>query len=563
MRKYHSDKRNNNHAPDEVGDAQQQVATTDRPSALPLRNPPRTETTPQQPQTGPSTSPERPYTQNPSYDSASVSYIVNRWCDGCYGRYKSRSPNHSSLGPEPSHVKQCTCMKLPIPFNLDPPFHNPFQVDSKQVLLLHFAINGVARTTVPLGLKSETEWFAQAMTDQAFFHGTILVGVTFNALLKRDTTFPPECFYHYSEAIKYTSASLENAESQLHEGTVAAVACLAAFETAVNFNTTSESVHIDGLEKVMSIRKARHQLVLSEYLQKLISWVDTCHAAANITRPRFLSVQSHKTMPANPTFEQEKAIHDCLDAEWDPEFPLTAIMFYEGMDVSTAKLFHRVRQLSALATRLDAMKLDPVFQRQFTEGMLLLERQVIASIWSMASNNRRQRTDTKAVRACARTWHSTILTYIHMFLRRTHRNSWRVVVDKVAARLRYSLKILTPTELWVDFPPKFLLWVLVIAGAATDGHPDRKWLAGLLSRLKGRQKLESWEEALPILKEYAWVDNLCSEPCRKFFEESIVGIIPEEDGRANTLFTTVVPPAALDMCMKDAAIPTTKATEAE
>lgn len=43
-------------------------------------------------------------------------------------------------------------------------------------------------------------------------------------------------------------------------------------QTAVNFNITSESVHIDGLEKVMSMRKARHQRGLSEYLQRLISW---------------------------------------------------------------------------------------------------------------------------------------------------------------------------------------------------------------------------------------------------------------------------------------------------
>lgn len=90
-----------------------------------------------------------------------------------------------------------------------------------------------------MGLKSETDWFAQAMTDQAFFHGTILVGVTFNALLKKANTFPQECFYHYSEAMKYTRASLENADTEIREGTVAAVACLAAFE--VSFNSLSKS----------------------------------------------------------------------------------------------------------------------------------------------------------------------------------------------------------------------------------------------------------------------------------------------------------------------------------
>lgn len=82
---------------------------------------------------------------------------------------------------------------------------------------------------VPMGLQAETAWFTQALTDRAFFHGTLLLGVAFNALVRK-TAMPPECFYHYNEAIKYTSANLENAQDQVQEGTVAAVACLAAFE---------------------------------------------------------------------------------------------------------------------------------------------------------------------------------------------------------------------------------------------------------------------------------------------------------------------------------------------
>ena len=81
-----------------------------------------------------------------------------------------------------------------------------------------------------MGLQSETAWFAQVMTDQAFFHGTLLIGLTFVALVRRPFSVPPECFYHYNEAIKYTSANLEDEESQMREGTIAAVTCLAAFE---------------------------------------------------------------------------------------------------------------------------------------------------------------------------------------------------------------------------------------------------------------------------------------------------------------------------------------------
>lgn len=272
-----------------------------------------------------------------------------------------------------------------------------------------------------------------------------------------------------------------------------------------------------------------------------LSRVDTSHSVANITRPRFLAIRVHKTMPPNPTLEQEIVVKKSLDEEWGPEFPLTDVKTYDGMDTITAKLFHRIRQLSTLATQYCAQKLNPIHQRQYTEGLLLIERQVIASVWSMSTNNLRQRNETKAVKACTRTWHSTVLTYIHVFLRHTPRNSWKVVVDKVAARGRYSLKILNPTELWDDFPRKLLLWVLLISGVAADEHPDRRWLLVLLSQLRGKLELRSWDDALVILKEYAWVDDFCTEPGKKIFEESTVGIDQTSSRAEGVAFLTVVP----------------------
>lgn len=135
MRKYHSDKRNHSDVPDETGDAQQQV--TGRPSALPVRNPHHAATTPQQPRIGSDISPERHYgTKDLSQRGTSVPYDVNGWCHGCH---KSRLPNHGSLGPGPSYSGQCTCMNPFISLNLDVPFRSSFQVDSKQVHLLHLS----------------------------------------------------------------------------------------------------------------------------------------------------------------------------------------------------------------------------------------------------------------------------------------------------------------------------------------------------------------------------------------------------------------------------------------
>ncbi len=33
-------------------------------------------------------------------------------------------------------------------------------------------------------------------------------------------------------------------------------------------------------------------------------------------------------------------------------------------------------------------------------------------------------------------------------------------------------------------------------------------------------RLETWEEAKVILREYAWIEHLCTVPCRAFWEDS-------------------------------------------
>lgn len=140
--------------------------------------------------------------------------------------------------------------------------------------------------------------------------------------------------------------------------------------------------------------------------------------------------------------------------------------------------------------------------------MLLLEGQVNTSIWSLARNNIRQHGSTlqprahDSVRACTRTWHATCRLYIHLFLRRAHPGPRSIILSKVATRVKYSLKILSETELWVSFPKPFLLWVLCIVGAAESGlgqipmyggytPEDRIWLLQILGKLRGIMGLET------------------------------------------------------------------------
>jgi len=234
--------------------------------------------------------------------------------------------------------------------------------------------------------------------------------------------------------------------------------------------------------------------------------VDVSHASANLAPPRFLSLQARTPTPPSPTLDDELLLFSDLNSQWPHTLPSPPITVYEGMDDITAHIFHRVRQLSSLASRIHACspssESEEELRRQYTQGMLLLEGQVNTSIWSLARNNVRQhgsafqpRADD-SVRACTRTWHATCLLYIHLFLRRAQPGPKSIIISKVATRVKYSLKILSETELWVSFPKPFLLWVLCIVGAAESGlgqipmysgdtPGDTIWLLQILGKLRG------------------------------------------------------------------------------
>jgi hypothetical protein len=175
-------------------------------------------------------------------------------------------------------------------------------------------------------------------------------------------------------------------------------------------------------------------------------------------RSRRCHVQSHQTTlfatsTANDTFNiaDEEEFKARLDAQWDLDFPPDPEIILDGMDNTTAKLFHRVRQLPALVARITESKVDRDVQIRYTQAIQLLKRQVNASIWSLNLNNNRQHgsaTQPKqpiTVRTCTRTWHCTALIFIYMVLWKTPPSSQ--TVEKLVRRAKFSLHILTPDEL--------------------------------------------------------------------------------------------------------------------
>jgi Fungal specific transcription factor domain len=263
-----------------------------------------------------------------------------------------------------------------------------------------------------------------------------------------------------------------------------------------------------------------HQCVSMLNLLTFLCRVDLVDASSNLTKPR---LSPHQPRTQNLNIADEEEFHARLDAQWGPEFPADPVMMLDGMDNTTAKLFHRVRQLSALANSMAESKVHPEVQIRYNQAIQLLERQVVASIWSLNLNNIRQHGSATrpkqpiTVRTCTRTWHCTTLIFIHMVLRKTPPSSQ--IVEKLVRRAKFSMQILTPEELWIYFPHRFLLWVLIIVGIASAGHGDRLWLLQTLKQLQQRLSLESWEAAKTIVVQFAWVDRLCARPASLIWKE--------------------------------------------
>jgi hypothetical protein len=77
---------------------------------------------------------------------------------------------------------------------------------------------------------AEYEFFKDVTTGSpAFRHGALLIASIYHALW-RGVPVPAVCHSHSALTIGYVNSSLETVEGQTADGTLAAIACLAAFE---------------------------------------------------------------------------------------------------------------------------------------------------------------------------------------------------------------------------------------------------------------------------------------------------------------------------------------------
>lgn len=80
----------------------------------------------------------------------------------------------------------------------------------------------------------ESQWFNKALNDEACYHGTLFVSAAHRALLSGTAdNLPQDCYRYKGEAIRIINLRLNDRYQRIEDGTIAAIACLAAYEVSL------------------------------------------------------------------------------------------------------------------------------------------------------------------------------------------------------------------------------------------------------------------------------------------------------------------------------------------
>jgi hypothetical protein len=70
------------------------------------------------------------------------------------------------------------------------------------------------------------------------------------------------------------------------------------------------------------------------------------------------------------------------------------------------------------------------------------------------------------------------------------------------------------------YPPRFLLWLLFIGGAAAEDRARRAWFIEQIPAVQAQLRLETWDEVIAVLSKFPFV-SACYQSFQKLWEESV------------------------------------------
>jgi hypothetical protein len=260
----------------------------------------------------------------------------------------------------------------------------------------------------------------------------------------------------------------------------------------------------------------------------LASRVDLSNASAVKKKSRFVP----QDLLSRETYEITSAASDAFTTSWNQQWsalfpkPVT-FQIYNGMTLTEATIFHRLRQLSFIRSQVPSIQdLDANALRCFTRNVLLIERHINVIV------NWRNPQDSSLPLRCMPFYTST-LAFIYVVFREIPNTS--SILGNFLIRLRISLGAIGLENFCEQFSPEFLLWLLFIGSWVAEGRSDRPWYLRALAWLTRRSGFCNWEQAKVALSGYCLVESVCEQPYRKLLEESRYGDM-EPNGYTVSMF---------------------------
>jgi hypothetical protein len=95
-------------------------------------------------------------------------------------------------------------------------------------------IQVLIKSSLPISSLDESRWFNKVLNDNACYHATLFVSIAHQATLTGACSdLPRDCYHHKGEALRIINQRLLHPQQRTEDGTLAAIACLAAYEVLV------------------------------------------------------------------------------------------------------------------------------------------------------------------------------------------------------------------------------------------------------------------------------------------------------------------------------------------
>lgn len=239
--------------------------------------------------------------------------------------------------------------------------------------------------------------------------------------------------------------------------------------------------------------------------------VDLSNATAVRKKPHFLPFESPISYS---TYSDSETIWKYCDTQWDQEFLFNLPMkCFQGLDMIENRLFHRLRQLTAMIPS-DPFIPNRTYQQAYINSVLLLERQIGVVVQERLAFKARFGELTLTPPACL--FYIPSLIFCYMILRPTPVRS--SIYGQFILRMKNHIDQLAPRQVFSRFPPDFWFWAMIIAGAASMGRPEQRYFQRITVQLCGILEVYSWQSAKEIMREFAWVDPVCDRTCKAFWD---------------------------------------------